>query len=130
MQDYIDRDVDASLSGGEMKRIEIATVLARCLKVAIFDEPESGIDLWSFQRLASAFGKIHQCSDMTMILISHQERIMDLADTVLLMENGTFTREFNPDDIKAGLLKSHTICGSDCVKGVGPDAECIRSDDA
>ena len=75
--EYINREMDSGLSGGELKRIEIASILARELKLALFDEPEAGIDLWSFQRLAETFGKMHSNSDMTLLIISHQERIMN-----------------------------------------------------
>jgi Fe-S cluster assembly ATP-binding protein len=125
-EDYIDRDVDATLSGGEMKRIEIATVLARRAKVAIFDEPEAGIDLWSFQNLAATFQCIHQTENTILIIISHQERIMDLADEVILMENGQISQVFNAADIQNGLLKNRCICGNDCTKGVGINAGCAR----
>ena len=77
--DYIDREVDASLSGGEVKRIEIATILARKSGLMIFDEPEAGIDLWSFAKLTETFKAIHQKREATLIVISHQERIIDLA---------------------------------------------------
>ncbi len=79
-QDYINRALDSGLSGGEMKRIEIATILARNLKIAVFDEPEAGIDLWSFQKLAETFLNIHQKYETTIVIISHQERILELAD--------------------------------------------------
>lgn len=122
-QDYINRDVDATLSGGEIKRIEIATVLARNLTVAVFDEPEAGIDLWSFQRLAETFKTMHQQRETIIIIISHQERIIDLADEVILMVAGRIDRVFSAHEIQAGLLKSQCICGSDCGKGVGHDAQ-------
>lgn len=87
-KDYLDRDVDASLSGGEVKRIEIATILARELKLSIFDEPEAGIDLWSFAKLVETFQMLQQTSKQSIILISHQERIMQLADEIIIIENG------------------------------------------
>ena len=86
--DYIDRDVDTSLSGGEVKRIEIATVLARRCGLMIFDEPEAGIDLWSFQRLTETFRDIHAAGGATLIIISHQERIIRLADELILLSGG------------------------------------------
>ncbi len=86
--DYVERDVDASLSGGELKRIEIATILARKGKLMIFDEPEAGIDLWSFGRLTDTFQAIHRNGDAAMIIISHQERIIRLADEVVMIANG------------------------------------------
>lgn len=125
-QDYLNRDVDASLSGGEMKRIEIATVLARNLKVAVFDEPEAGIDLWSFQKLAETFRHIHTKYDTTIIIISHQERILELADEIILMSNGKISQQAKKDNILGGILKNEACqCGSNCEKGVVQNAECI-----
>lgn len=126
-QDYLNRDVDASLSGGEMKRIEIATVLARNLKLAVFDEPEAGIDLWSFQKLAETFTNIHKKYDTTIVIISHQERIMELADEVILMTNGKISEQSEKDTILSRIFNNDGCnCGSNCVKGVGQNAECIR----
>ena len=87
-RDYLDRDVDASLSGGEVKRIEIATILARKGRLMIFDEPEAGIDLWSFARLTETFSEIHEKKDATILIISHQERIIRLADEIVLVADG------------------------------------------
>ena len=81
--DYLDREVDVSLSGGEVKRIEIATILARRGSLMIFDEPEAGIDLWSFARLTETFEQLHREAQCTMIIISHQERIIQLADEIV-----------------------------------------------
>ena len=86
--DYIDREVDASLSGGEVKRIEIATILARGAGLMIFDEPEAGIDLWSFTKLTETFERIHRQGDATLLIISHQERIIQLADEIVVIEKG------------------------------------------
>ena len=86
--DYLNREVDTSLSGGEVKRIEIATILARQPKLMILDEPEAGIDLWSFARLTETFEEIHRQQDCTMIIISHQERIISLADEIVVIEKG------------------------------------------
>lgn len=125
-QDYLDRDVDSSLSGGEMKRIEIATVLARNLKIAVFDEPEAGIDLWSFQKLAETFKNIHEQYDTTIIIISHQERIMELADEIIIMSNGTISAQSERDTILAGIMNRDTcLCSTKCEKGVGQNAECV-----
>ena len=122
-QDYLKRDVDASLSGGEMKRIEIATVLARNLKVAVFDEPEAGIDLWSFQKLAETFTNIHQKYDTTIIIISHQERILELADEIILIVNGKISEQSSKDKILAGILQNEAcLCSERCEKGVGQNA--------
>ena len=88
-QDYVDRDVDASLSGGEIKRIEIATVLARNdARLLIFDEPEAGIDLWSFAKLTETFRMIHARRENTIIVISHQERLLEIADEIIVIEDG------------------------------------------
>lgn len=125
-QDYLNRDVDSSLSGGEMKRIEIATVLARNLKIAVFDEPEAGIDLWSFQKLAETFRNIHEQYATTIIIISHQERIMELADEIIIMSNGTISAQSERDVILAGIMNNDTcLCSTKCEKGIGKNAECI-----
>ena len=86
--DYLEREVDVSLSGGEVKRIEIATLLARSSSMMIFDEPEAGIDLWSFARLTDTFEEIHRQRSASMIIISHQERIIQLADEVIVISDG------------------------------------------
>ena len=91
--DYIDREVDASLSGGEVKRIEIATILARESGLMILDEPEAGIDLWSFHKLTETFSALHEKRDATMIIISHQERIIALADEIAVVDRGTITKQ-------------------------------------
>jgi len=87
-KDYIDREVNASLSGGEIKRIEIATVMARKTKLSIFDEPEAGIDLWSFSMLVKRFEQIHKEKKESLILISHQERIIRMADRIMVISDG------------------------------------------
>lgn len=101
--EYLDRDADGGLSGGEMKRIEIATVLARTLKVAIFDEPEAGIDLWSFRQLSETFREAHERRDLTMLIISHQERIMSLADEVLVLADGRIVSRESAEGFLAGM---------------------------
>ena len=121
--EYIDREMDSGLSGGELKRIEIATILARKLDLALFDEPEAGIDLWSFQRLAETFGKMHRDSDMTLLIISHQERIMELADEIIVIENGkikeiTDKRAFL-NEIMAQSAESGCACGESCIPSKG-----------
>ena len=97
--DYLDREVDVSLSGGEVKRIEIATILARHSDLMIFDEPEAGIDLWSFARLTETFEQIHREGDATMIIISHQERIIRLADEIVVIANGQIAHRGSTDQI-------------------------------
>lgn len=102
---YLMRDVDKSLSGGELKRIEIATVLARNPKIAIFDEPEAGIDLWSFDRLIETFKKFHEEQpDHALVIISHQERIMDIADTIVVIKDGSVDRIGPRDEIMPTLM--------------------------
>ena len=103
-KDYVDRDVDTSLSGGEVKRIEIATVLARKSALMIFDEPEAGIDLWSFARLTETFKAIHDRKESTIIIISHQERIIRLADEIILLANGQVSDRGDADVIYPKLM--------------------------
>ena len=87
-RDYIDREVNASLSGGELKRIEIATILARSTKLSLFDEPEAGIDLWSFNNLIKVFEKMHEKTKGNILIISHQERILNIADKIVVIADG------------------------------------------
>lgn len=108
--DYIDREVDASLSGGEVKRIEIATILARKAGLMIFDEPEAGIDLWSFARLTETFEQIHQEGHATMIIISHQERIIRLADEIVVVANGQIAHRGSTQEIFP-LILANTLGG-------------------
>ena len=103
-RDYINREVNASLSGGELKRIEIATVLARGTKVSIFDEPEAGIDLWSFNSLIKVFEKMHNTLGGSIIIISHQERILNIADKVVVIAKGEVRDVGKKDDILPSLL--------------------------
>ncbi len=91
-KDYINREVNASLSGGELKRIEIATVLARKTKLTVFDEPEAGIDLWSFKNLIKVFEKMHDETHGTIMIISHQERILNIADEIIVVVEGQIGR--------------------------------------
>ena len=109
-KDYLNRDVDASLSGGEVKRIEIASILARDLKLSIFDEPEAGIDLWSFAKLVETFQKLQRESRQSIILISHQERIMQLADEIIIIENGAIKTKGRRDDILPSLMSEFDSC--------------------
>ncbi len=108
--DYIDREVDASLSGGEVKRIEIATILARRSGLMIFDEPEAGIDLWSFARLTETFKAIHQRREATLLIISHQERIIDLADEIVMISDGKVAKQGPKDEIFPQIL-ANTVAG-------------------
>ena len=109
-RDYIDRDVDTSLSGGEVKRIEIATVLARKSGLMIFDEPEAGIDLWSFARLTDTFREIHDKKEATILIISHQERIIRLADEIVLVANGAVAARGSVEEIYPKIL-ADTVTG-------------------
>ncbi|MCI8910376.1 MAG: ATP-binding cassette domain-containing protein [Oscillibacter sp.] len=102
--DYLDREVDVSLSGGEVKRIEIASILARNGDLMIFDEPEAGIDLWSFARLTETFEQIHAVGSGTMIIISHQERIISLADEVVVVGGGVIRHRGAAEDILPQIL--------------------------
>ena len=106
--DYIDREVDSSLSGGEVKRIEIATILARKSGLMIFDEPEAGIDLWSFARLTDTFRLLHQKRESTIIIISHQERIIDLADEIVMISNGVVTEQGPKEEIFPKIIANTT----------------------
>ncbi len=108
--DYIDREMDASLSGGEVKRVEIATVLARRAPLMIFDEPEAGIDLWSFSQLTRTFKAIHDEGDATLIVISHQERIIDLADEIVLVSKGQVAAQGPKADIFPQIM-ANTVAG-------------------
>lgn len=103
-RDYIDREVNATLSGGEIKRIEIATVLARHTSLSIFDEPEAGIDLWSFTKLTETFRMLHGTRENTIIVISHQERIIDLADEIVMISGGKVVRHGPKEEIMPHIL--------------------------
>ena len=103
-RDYINREVNASLSGGELKRIEIATVLARNTRLSVFDEPEAGIDLWSFNSLISVFEKMRKEGNNSILIISHQERILNIADEIVVLESGKITKQGARDDILPSLL--------------------------
>ena len=114
-RDYLGRDVDTSLSGGEVKRIEIATLLAKNSKLMIFDEPEAGIDLWSFARLTETFRDLHEKGGHTIIIISHQERIIRLADEIVLLANGEIAGRGTADELYPRLL-SQTVAGCNLLE--------------
>ena len=103
-RDYVDRDMDVSLSGGEAKRIEIATILARKSELMIFDEPEAGIDLWSFSKLTDTFGAIREGREATLIVISHQERLIALADEIILIDGGQVADRGTPEEMMPKML--------------------------
>ena len=103
-KDYINREVNAGLSGGELKRIEIATVLARGTKLSVFDEPEAGIDLWSFQNLISVFERMRENTKGSILIISHQERILNIADEIVVIADGQISAQGSKDEILPKLL--------------------------
>lgn len=114
-KDYILREVNASLSGGELKRIEIATVLARGTKLSVFDEPEAGIDLWSFQNLIQVFEQMRDSiKDSSILIISHQERILEIADEIIVVADGKIDRQGPRDEILPSLIGTTSAVGA-CV---------------
>ena len=111
-RDYVKREVNASLSGGELKRIEIATVLARSTQLSVFDEPEAGIDLWSFQSLIKVFERMRNITNGSIMIISHQERILDIADEIVVIANGTISKQGPKDEILPELLGTASAVNS------------------
>lgn len=109
-KDYINREVDGSLSGGELKRIEIAMINARGTKVSVFDEPEAGIDLWSFNNLIKVFEKMYERTQGMIIIISHQERILNIADKIVVLANGSVAEYGAKDEIFPKLMDVHAGC--------------------
>ncbi|MCI9126500.1 MAG: ATP-binding cassette domain-containing protein [Eubacterium sp.] len=103
-RDYINREVDGSLSGGELKRIEIATIIARSSELSVFDEPEAGIDLWSFNSLIKVFEKMQENNNNSILIISHQERILDIADEIILLADGKIKAHGSKDEIMPMVL--------------------------
>ena len=110
-RDYINRDVDASLSGGELKRIEIATIIARNTELSVFDEPEAGIDLWSFKNLIKVFEKMHKENEKSIIIISHQERILNIADEIIVVAAGQLKSQGTKDEILPQVLNGNMMEG-------------------
>ena len=109
-REYIDREINGSLSGGELKRIEIAMITARGTKLSIFDEPEAGIDLWSFSMLIQKFEEIHKQKKQSLIVISHQEKIINMADKIMIIDNGKISKTGDKDEILpclGGIQKCH-----------------------
>ena len=102
--DYVDREVDTSLSGGEVKRIEIATILARGAKLSVFDEPEAGIDLWSFQNLIQVFERMRETTNGSILIISHQERILNIADEIVVIADGQISKQGTREEILPQIL--------------------------
>lgn len=124
-RDYIGREVNSSLSGGELKRIEIATVLARGTTFSVFDEPEAGIDLWSFQNLIEVFQRMRaEIKDSSIMIISHQERILDIADEIIVLKNGTVDRHGTRDEILPSLIgTSSAVAACSVLTDKGGDAK-------
>ena len=118
-EEYLNRQIDGTLSGGEMKRIEIATVLAKEHTLCIFDEPEAGIDLWSFSMLIHKFEEIHKEKKQSLIVISHQEKIISMADRIMVIDDGKIKAEGRKEDVLPclnGLDKCHTCAGKAGVR--------------
>ena len=112
-KDYIDREVDASLSGGELKRIEIATIMARGTALSVFDEPEAGIDLWSFTNLIQVIEQLHKKINGSILIISHQERILNIADRIIVLADGKVVNDGPRKDILPTLLGgAPSVCGA------------------
>ena len=109
-RDYVNREVNASLSGGELKRIEIAMIMARKTKISIFDEPEAGIDLWSFQNLIHVFEKMHGEIQGSILIISHQERILNIADRIILLADGQIKKTGSKEEVMPELLGTGAHC--------------------
>ena len=109
-REYVDREINASLSGGELKRIEIAMVMARGTKLTLCDEPEAGIDLWSFGNLITVFEKMYQKINGTILIISHQERILNIADRIIVIADGHIRQDGTRDEILPALLNKSTAC--------------------
>lgn len=109
-KDYVNRDVDGSLSGGELKRIEIATIIARNTPLSVFDEPEAGIDLWSFSNLIKVFEELREKHENSLIIISHQERILNIADEIVVIADGTVRAQGPRDGILPELLSGTAGC--------------------
>lgn len=119
-EEYIDREMNTSLSGGEAKRIEIATVLARKAKLSVFDEPEAGIDLWSFSRLVRTFEEIREKSEGELVVISHQERILSIADEIVVVANGKIRISGAKDEVLPELISGEYTAS--CPRRMG---DCI-----
>lgn len=117
-REYVDREVNATLSGGEIKRIEIATVLARHTRLSIFDEPEAGIDLWSFTNLIDVFQKLQGSLDGSLVIISHQERILQIADEIVVISDGVVREKGDSQKVLPALLAGEVRRDS-CPKEVG-----------
>lgn len=111
-KDYINREVNASLSGGELKRIEIAMIIARGTRLSIFDEPEAGIDLWSFNNLIRVFESMRESINGSIIIISHQERILNIADKIIVLADGEVSAQGTKEEVLPKLLTSSEACST------------------
>ena len=109
-RDYVNREVNGSLSGGELKRIEIAVTLARGSKFTIFDEPEAGIDLWSFNSLISVFEKLAEDHSESILIISHQERILNIADRIIVIADGKVAKDGLKEEVLPNILSASSAC--------------------
>lgn len=109
-KEYIDREVNGSLSGGELKRIEIATILARGTQLSLFDEPEAGIDIWSFKNMINVFENMRRKIHGSIVIISHQERILNIADEIILIEGGVIKKHGKKDEVLPQLLSAADNC--------------------
>ena len=126
-RDYVDREVNASLSGGELKRIEIATVLARKAVLSVFDEPEAGIDLWSFRNLTEVFQQMREdIRDSSILIISHQERILNIADEIIVIKGGVVEKQGSRDEVYPHLMGTEVsaLCEGPYKPAGKEDAEC------
>ncbi len=126
-RDYVDREVNASLSGGELKRIEIATVLARKAVLSVFDEPEAGIDLWSFRNLTEVFQQMREdIRDSSILIISHQERILNIADEIIVIKGGVVEKQGSREDVYPHLMRAEIaeVCEGPYKPAGKGDAEC------
>ena len=124
-RDYVNREVNASLSGGELKRIEIATVFAKGSRLSLFDEPEAGIDLWSFQNLIDLFQDMRRnIHESSIFIISHQERILNIADEIVVIRSGTVERQGARAEVLPHLSPAMLLAGGCCVHGLGRTKKC------
>ena len=126
-RDYVEREVNASLSGGELKRIEIATVLARKAALSVFDEPEAGIDLWSFRNLTEVFRQMRSdIRDSSILIISHQERILEIADEIIVLKDGQVEKQGSRDEVYPNLMinEKAAVCEGPFRAPGKEDTEC------
>ncbi len=127
-RDYVQREINASLSGGELKRIEIATVLARHAKLSVFDEPEAGIDLWSFRNLIDVFRRMRDTiEDSSILIISHQERILNIADEIIVLKDGRVEKQGSREEVYPCLGHAADATRLECdgqIRALGKEGSC------